>query len=260
MAIKKKSREEIEEMRQAGRRVYQVLEYLRSQVKPGVSTGALGKAADAKISELGGKALFRGVPNPYAGYPFPAAICASIDDEVVHGIPSESRILQEGQIISLDCGVRYGRYCGDATITVAVGEVSEAVRRLMTVTQEVLDLAIQMIRPGVRWSQIAAKMQAHVELNGFSVVKDFVGHGIGVEMHEDPKIPNFVSRDLLRNDILLEPGMVLAVEPMVNMGGSAVRYGKDGWVVVTADHQPSVHFEHTIAVTQDGSDVLTDGR
>lgn len=260
MTIQKKSKDEIEQMRQAGRIVYQVLEHLRSLVKPGVSTGMLGRAADEKISELGGKALFRGVPNPYAGYPFPAAICASIDDEVVHGIPSDSRILNEGQIISIDCGVRYGRYCGDATITVAVGEISDSVRRLMTVTQKVLDIAIQMIRPGVRWSQIAAKMQAHVELNGYSVVKDFVGHGIGVEMHEDPKIPNFVSRELLRNDILLEAGMVLAVEPMVNMGSSAVRYGKDGWVVCTTDHQPSVHCEHTIAVTEDGSDVLTDGR
>jgi methionyl aminopeptidase len=260
MAIKIRDKSEIERMRRAGRIVRQVLSHLAELVKPGATTGLLDQAADAKIRELGAKALFRGVPNPRAGYPFPACICASIDDEVVHGIPSEGRVLLEGQIISIDCGVRYDGYCGDAAVTLPVGRVSDNVRRLLEVTQETLAVAVENIRPGLKWSQVAAKMQAQVEKNGFSVVTDFVGHGIGTEMHEDPKIPNFVSRDLLRNDILLEPGMVLAVEPMVNMGTSAVRYGSDGWTVLTADRMPSAHFEHTIAVTATGSDILTDGR
>jgi methionyl aminopeptidase len=260
MSIKLKTKAEIEEMRKAGRIVYQVLEHLRTLAKPGISTGELDRAAEKMTEELGADPLFRGVPNPHAGYSFPACICASVDDEVVHGIPKEDRVLKEGQIISIDFGVRFGRFCGDSAKTFPIGEVSASVKRLLTNTQEVLQIAIENIKPGLKWSQVAAKMQAHVERAGFSVVTDFVGHGIGVEMHEDPKIPNYVSRDLLRHDILLEPGMVIAVEPMVNMGGSAVRYGKDGWTVLTADHLPSAHFEHTIAVTESGADVLTDGR
>jgi methionyl aminopeptidase len=239
--------------------VYDVLVHLATLVKPGVSTGELDRAADEKIREMGGLALFRGVPNPRAGYPFPACICASVDDEVVHGIPNDGRVLKEGQVISIDCGVRYDGYCGDAAVTIPVGKIDDGMKRLLAVTQETLAIAVELIRPGIKWSQVAAKMQSHVERSGFSVVTDFVGHGIGKEMHEDPKIPNFVSRDLLRNDILLEPGMVLAVEPMVNMGGSSVRYGADGWTVLTSDHKASAHFEHTIAVTETGSDILTDG-
>jgi len=260
MTAKLKTKAEIEQMRLAGRMVYEALKYVREIAKPGVSTGELDRAADSKIKEFGGKALFRGVPNPRAGYPFPACICASIDDEVVHGIPRDDRILKEGQIISIDCGVRYGRFCGDAAVTIPIGNVSEKVQRLLTVTQETLQIAVDMMKPGVKWSQVAARMQAHVERSGFAVVVDFVGHGIGVDMHEDPKVPNYVSRDLLRHDILLEPGLVLAVEPMVNMGTSAVRYGDDGWTILTADRQPSAHFEHTIAITEHGADVLTDGR
>ncbi len=258
MAIKIKTQEEIEQMRQAGRIVRKVLMHLRDIIRPGITTQELDEHADKMIEDLGGKALFRGVPNPKAGYPFPACICVSIDNEVVHGIPSDERVLQEGQIVSIDCGVRYNGYCGDAACTFGVGEVSDAKRKLMSVTEETLKIAIDNIKPGVRWSKIAAKMQAYVERNGFSVVKDFVGHGIGRDMHEDPKIPNFVSNDLLRNDIILEPGMVLAVEPMVNMGTSSVVYGADGWTILTADNLPSAHFEHSIAVTKDGASVLTE--
>ncbi len=259
MAIRIKTQEEIDKMRQAGRIVRKVLEHLERIIRPGMTTEELDNQADAMIVSLGGKALFRGVPNPKAGYPFPACICVSIDDEVVHGIPSNERVLEEGQIVSIDCGVRYAGYCGDAAATFAVGQVSDAKRKLMSVTKRTLEIAIENIKPGVRWSKIAAKMQAYVEKNGFSVVTDFVGHGIGKDMHEDPKIPNFVSNELLRNDIVLEPGMVLAVEPMVNMGTSSVRYGTDGWTILTADNLPSAHFEHSIAVTRDGASVLTDG-
>ncbi len=258
MAIRIKTQEEIERMKRAGRIVRRVLERLGEIIRPGITTEELDKTADDMIVGLGGKALFRGVPNPKAGYPFPSCICVSIDEEVVHGIPSSERVLEEGQIVSIDCGVRYEGYCGDAASTFAVGQISEAKRKLMDVTKRTLEIAIENMRPGARWSKIAAKMQAHVEKNGFSVVTDFVGHGIGRDMHEDPKIPNFVSNELLRNDIVLEPGMVLAVEPMVNMGTSAVRYGKDGWTILTADNLPSAHFEHSIAVTSDGACVLTE--
>ncbi len=257
MAIKIKSKSEIEKMRRAGQIVREVLEHLGTLIKPGISTAFLADEADALIVEKGGKALFKGVPNPHAGYPFPACICASIDAEVVHGIPSEERILAEGQIISIDCGVRVDGYCGDSACTFPVGEVSEDRKKLMEVTKKTLGIAVANIKPGVKWSAVAAKMQSFVEKNGFSVVTDFVGHGIGKEMHEDPKVPNYVSRDLLKNDILLEPGMVLAVEPMVNTGTGDVAYGNDGWTVLTVDRRPSAHFEHTIAVTDDGSAVLT---
>jgi len=260
MAIKIKTQAEIEKMRQAGRIVWQVLERLRQVIKPGVTTADLDREADEMIVSLGGKALFRGVPNPRAGYPFPACICVSIDSEVVHGIPSDQRVLEEGQIVSIDCGVRYEGYCGDAATTFAVGKVSDTKQKLMDVTKQALEIAIENIKPGIRWSKIAAKMQSYVEKNGFAVVTEFVGHGIGKEMHEDPKVPNFVSNELLKNDIVLEPGMVIAVEPMVNMGTSAVRYGTDGWTILTADNLPSAHFEHSIAVTQDGASVLTDGK
>jgi methionyl aminopeptidase len=259
MAIRIKDKAQIERMRQAGRIVYEVLQHLRGLVRPGVTTGELDREADAMIEKFGAKALFKGVPNPKAGYPFPSCLCVSVDDEVVHGIPRDDRILAEGQIVSIDCGVRYQGFCGDAAVTLPVGEVLESSKKLIRITEEMLDVAINEIKPGLKWSQVASKMQAHVEKNGFSVVREFVGHGIGVEMHEDPKIPNFVSRDLLRNDILLEAGMVLAVEPMVNMGGSTVMYGTDGWTVLTADHLPSAHVEHTMAITENGVTVLTDG-
>jgi len=260
MAIKLKDRSQIEKMRQAGNIVHRILELLRMTAKVGVSTAMLERLADEKIREAGAQALFRGVPNPRAGYPFPACICTSIDDEVVHGIPNEARILEEGQVISIDCGVRYKGFCGDAAETIAVGRISAKKQALLDITRETLEIAIAEIKPGVRWSQVAAKMQAHVEQAGLAVVTSFVGHGIGTEMWEDPKIPNYVTRELLKNDIVLEPGMVLAVEPMVNLGTSAVEYADDGWTVVTQDRQPSAHFEHTVAVTENGVDVLTDGR
>lgn len=261
MAIKLKDKSQLEKMRQAGRIVFRVLEQLRAGIEPGVTTtGDLGRIADESIRSAGAQALFRGVPNPRAGYPFPACICTSIDDEVVHGIPSDDRVLQEGQIVSIDCGVRYKGFCGDSAVTLAVGKISAKMQKLLDVTLQALEIAIAQLRPGLKWSEVAAKMQAHVEQANFAVVTSFVGHGIGTEMWEDPKIPNYVSRELLRNDIILASGMVLAIEPMVNIGTSAVEYSKDGWTVMTKDRHPSAHFEHTIAVTDDGADILTDGR
>lgn len=245
-------------MRQAGRIVHEVLTAMEQAIEPGITTRQLEKLADDIIDAHDSEALFRGVPNPLAGYPFPSCICASANEQVVHGIPGE-KPLEAGDIISIDCGVKKQGFCGDAARTYAVGEISPSARKLMDVTKEVLDLAIREIEPGKRWSQIAAPMQKVAEDAGFSVVKDFVGHGIGSSMHEDPKIPNFVSADLKRTDFTLKPGMVLAVEPMVNAGGSAVKYATDKWTVLTRDGSLSAHFEHTIAVTDNGSDVLTDG-
>ena len=189
--------------------------------------------------------------------PFPGVICASINEQVVHGIPSKQVMLKEGDILSIDFGVRLRGYCGDAAVTVAIGEISEENRRLMDITKEALDMAIAMAAPGVRWSKIAGEMQKMAESAGFSVVTEFVGHGIGTQMHEEPRVPNFVSEELLANDIVLAEGMILAVEPMINSGVSEVRTLKDGWTVVTSDGKCSAHFEHTIAITGRGCEVLT---
>jgi len=260
MAIKLKTQQQIEKMRQAGRVVHEVLQRLAEMIEPGMTTAELDREAERLIIQLDSKPLFKGVPNPRAGFPFPACICTSIDDEVVHGIPSDKRVLKQGQIISIDCGVKHQGFCGDAAVTVPVGQVQPQVRKLLDVTRQTLEIAVRAIKPGARWSEVAARMQAHAEAAGFSVVRDFVGHGIGREMHEDPKIPNFVSPELLRNDIMLKEGMVLAVEPMVNMGTWSVKPGPDGWTILTQDGLPSAHFEHTVAVSDGRALVLTDGR
>ena len=192
-----------------------------------------------------------------AKIPFPGAICTSVNEQLVHGIPSDKTNLHDGDILSIDFGVRLNGYCGDSAITIPIGEISREKRRLMDLTKSLLDIAIEKAAPNVKWSQIAAVMQEKAESAGFSVVRDFVGHGIGTNMHEDPKVPNFVSRELLANDIVLTEGMVIAVEPMVNAGSSAVRTLRNGWTVVTKDKKCSAHFEHTIAIVENGCEVLT---
>jgi methionyl aminopeptidase len=257
MAITLRSRREIELMRNAGAVVADVLSKLKEIVRPGVSTAHLDEVAGKMAKEAGAQPLFKGVRSPYARMPFPGVICASINEQVVHGIPSEQVLLKEGDILSIDFGIRLAGYCGDAAVTVAIGEVSEEKRRLMNITRQALEIAIAHARPGIRWSRIAAEMQKTAESAGFSVVKEFVGHGIGSQMHEEPRVPNFVSDELLADDIVLAEGMVLAVEPMINAGTSEVRTLKDGWTVVTRDGKSSAHFEHTIAITGDGCEVLT---
>lgn len=258
MAVLKSPRE-LELMRAAGRVVYQVLQRLREVVKPGVTTGELGRIADELIVAAGGVALFKGVQTQNTKFPFPAAICASVNEEVVHGIPGD-RVLKEGDIISVDCGVRLRGYCGDSATTIAVGSISRESQRLLDVTSSSLDLAISEMAPGRYWSEIASAIQAHVEKAGFSVVREFVGHGIGQEMHEEPKVPNYSDRKQRKDDFRLEPGLVLAVEPMVNAGSKDVKAGDwTGWPQVTKDGKPSAHFEHTVAVTNEGVDILTDG-
>lgn len=257
MAITLRSRREIELMRKAGAVVADVLLKLKDMAKPGVTTAQLDSVASQMAADAGAEVLFKGVRSPLSKIPFPGAICASINEQVVHGIPSEKTKLKNGDILSIDYGVRLEDYCADAAVTVAIGEVSEDKRALMDITQRILEIAISRAAPEVRWSQIATQMQQVAENAGFSVVRDFVGHGIGRKMHEEPRVPNFVSRELLTNDIILAEGMVLAVEPMINAGSSAVRTLKNGWTVVTKDSRCSAHYEHTIAIVENGCEVLT---
>jgi methionyl aminopeptidase len=257
MTITLRSRREIELLREAGAIVAQVLSKLQEETRPGVNTSELNKLALSITKDAGGIALFEGVPNAYGGPAFPGAICASVNEQVVHGIPSKGTVLKDGDILSVDFGVKLNGYCGDAAVTIAVGNISEENQRLMDVTKGLLDLAIEMCKPGIKWSQVAGAMESKAKDAGFSVVTDFVGHGIGTEMHEEPKLPNFVSKGLLRNDLVLKEGMILAVEPMVNVGRKTVKILKDGWTIVTSDSKCSAHFEHTIAIVKDGCEVMT---
>jgi len=259
VAIKLKSPDDIERMRRAGRVVRRVLDSVGRLVAPGVTTQELDAEAERLCLAADAVCLFKGVPGRGGAGPFPGNACISVNEEVVHGIPS-GRKVAGGDIVSVDFGVRLDGWCGDAAETFIVGPVAPDVRRLVDVTRNALTIAIEMCRPAERWSTIAATMQDYVEGEGFSVVREFVGHGIGTEMHEDPKVPNFVSRELRRRDIVLAEGMVLAIEPMVNMGSSKVSGLADGWTVVTGDGRPSAHFEHSVAITAAGATVLTDGR
>jgi methionyl aminopeptidase len=259
VAIRLKTSDQIERMREAGRLVRRVLDSLAEMIAPGMTTKELNAEAERQCHVAGAEALFKGVPGRGGAGPFPGCICASLNEQLVHGIPSDRRI-RPGDIISVDFGVKLGGWCGDAAETFVVPKVSEVVQRLVDVTRNSLVVAIEMTHPGEKWSNIARAMQSYIEGEGFSVVREFVGHGIGSEMWEDPKVPNFVSRELEMRDIVLEEGMVLAVEPMVNMGSPCVEYEEDGWTVVTQDRLPSAHFEHTLAVTDTGVSVLTDGR
>jgi len=254
-----KSPREIELMRAAGQLVHAVLCEIEAHVRPGATTAELDRIAAARISQAGATALFKGVRNPQARFPFPASICSSVNEEVVHGVPNE-RPLVEGDIISVDCGVRLNSYCGDAARTIAVGRPSGQARKLIDVTREALEIAIRAIRPKLRWSAIARQMQTHVERHGFSVVREFVGHGIGREMHEAPQIPNYVARATRQNDFELVPGMTLAIEPMVTAGRPEVEFrDRDRWSVVTKDRSLAAHFEHTVAVTDEAALVLSNG-
>ena len=237
-------------MRRAGRVVRETLELVRSLEKPGVTTLDLEKAAEAKIVGMGAKPAFKG----YHGYP--CVLCTSVNSEVVHGIPSQRRVLKEGDIVSVDCGAFVDGYCGDSAITVPVGEKIDAkTARLVEVTEKSLHAGIAVVKPGATLGDVGAAVQAVVEAAGFSVVRDFVGHGIGQAMHEDPQVPNFGSAG---RGMKLKAGMVIAIEPMVNAGDADVVVLNDGWTAVTTDGSMSAHFEHTVAVTPTGARILTD--
>ncbi len=249
MAIILKTPQEIEKMRRAGKIVHDVLEHVRAHVKAGASTLDLEQAAVEKIAESGAVPAFKG----YRGYP--CVLCTSVNEEVVHGIPSADRVLQDGDIVSIDCGVVIDGYYGDSAITVPVGaKVSDRARRLLEVTRASLESAIREVKPGATLGDIGAAVQEVVEADGFSVVRDFVGHGIGTRMHEDPQVPNYGRRG---QGTKLRVGMVIAIEPMVNAGKAGVQVLEDGWTAVTEDGSLSAHFEHTVAVTDEGAVILT---
>ncbi len=242
-----KSPPEIEKMRQSNQIVAEILEEVKKAVRPGITTRDLDELAETLTAKHGARPAFKG----YSGYP--ATLCASVNEEVIHGIPS-SRVLAEGDLLSLDFGVVYDGYYGDAAVTVPVGTVSELAERLMRTTEEALYLGIEQARPQNRLLSISAAIQRHVEARGFSVVRDFVGHGIGKSLHEKPQVPNF---GVSGKGIRLQPGMTLAIEPMINAGRPDVRVLADGWTAVTKDGSLSAHFEHSVAITEDGPVILS---
>jgi methionyl aminopeptidase len=250
MAIVCKSPAEIDKMRRSGRIVREVLDLVRSLVRPGATTMDLERAAEQKMKDLGAKPAFKGY------YDYPCVLCTSINEEIVHGIPSEKRLLTDGDIVSVDCGVVLEGYYGDAAITVPVGgEITPELRKLLKVTEESLYRGIEKVWIGNSVGDIGEAVQRHVESNGFSVVREFVGHGIGTRLHEDPQVPNYRSGG---PNPRLREGMVLAIEPMVNYGKPEARVLSDKWTAVTADGSYSAHFEHCVAVTKDGPVILTE--
>lgn len=254
--INLRSPREIGLMRRAGLLVWQAHQIAAELVKPGVTTREIDAAIEAFFADHQAIPLFKGVPGTV---PFPAVTCISVNEEVVHGIPGPRKLV-EGDIVSLDTGCKLDGWCGDAAVTRAVGRVSPEIQRLLDITKGTLDLAIAQMRVKTRWSQVAAEMQRFVEDSGFYVVETFVGHGIGREMHEDPQVPNFCSKQLIKKgDFDLRPGLVIAIEPMVNVGTQKVKGLSDHWTQVTKDGRPSAHFEHTVAMTKDGPVALTAG-
>jgi len=253
--IIRKSQAELEKMRQAGLLVYRILKRLKEMVDVGVTTLDLEAEAEKMIREAGAKPAFKGYYSPAAGTRYPYVLCTSVNDEVVHGMPSGKRQLKSGDIVSIDTGVQLDGYFGDSAITVPVGEVSEEVKRLLRVTEESLELGIRQMVAGNRLFDVCGAVERHVTANGFSVVREFVGHGIGASLHEEPQVPNYVDR---RNENpRLKEGIVLAIEPMVNAGRPDTKVLEDRWTAVTKDGSFAAHFEHCVAVTSNGPWVLT---
>ena len=243
-----KTQDEISRMRDANRIVVHVLDSLIAMIEPGVSTYELDRMAERMCADVGARPAFKG----YRG--FPAALCISLNEEVVHGIPSKKRVLRLGDVVSLDFGVLYRGFYGDSAITVGVGELSPRKRRLLQVTEDSLRQGLVKALPGNRVNDISRAIQECVEREAFSIVRDFVGHGIGRSLHEPPEVPNYAVNTPSPR---LRPGMVLAIEPMVNAGSHKVRVLRDGWTVVTADGSESAHFEHSVAITEDGCEILS---
>lgn len=248
-------------MRQAGLVVWHALKAIEPLVRPGATTAEIDAEVARVFAQNNAQPLFLNFPNSTPGWPpFPAATCISINEEVVHGIPSLRRKLIEGDIVSIDTGCKLNGWCGDAAVTYPVGKISQDKQSLLDVTRDVLFLAIELMGKCSRWSEIAIQMEKFVKSHKFTLVEDFVGHGIGRQMHEDPQVPNFLSRRSPRStDFRLEKGLVIAIEPMVNIGRKEVKVTSDCWTQVTRDGKPSAHFEHTVAITSSGPAVLTAG-
>jgi methionyl aminopeptidase len=253
--IVRKTASELEKMRQAGLLVWNILNKLGEMAVEGVSTLDLEVAAEKMIAAAGAKPAFKGYFVQAAGERYRYVLCTSINDEIVHGMPSAKRVLKAGDILSIDTGVELNGYFGDSALTVPIGEVNEEARRLMRVTAESLELAIQQVRAGNRLFDVCGTVERHVVSNGFSIVREFVGHGIGTKLHEEPQIPNYVDRK--NENPRLKEGMVLAIEPMVNAGGPESKVRNDKWTAVTKDGSYSAHYEHCVAVTENGPWVLT---
>jgi methionyl aminopeptidase len=256
--INLKSEREIGLMRQAGLCVWQAHQLIGEMIAPGVSTAEIDAVVTEHFARCGAVPLFLNYPNQEAGkVPFPSSVCTSVNEQVVHGIPNHKPLL-EGDVVSIDTGCRLNGWCGDAAWTYKVGRVTAEVQRLLDVTLGTLELAFELMHTKSKWSQVAREMDTYVRDHGYSTVECFVGHGIGRQMHEEPQVPNFLSRGLRGSgDFRLEPGLVIAVEPMVNMGTKRVKLHRDHWTQSTADGKPSAHFEHTIAITRDGPTLLT---
>src|ERR1041385_4281890 len=253
--IVRKNTAELQKMRAAGLLVWKILQALKEMVREGATTYELEVAAAKMMAEAGARPAFKGYKSASADTKFPFVLCTSVNEEIVHGMPSQKRVLKRGDIVSIDTGVQLNGYYGDSALTVGVGEISPDAQRLMDVTRESLELAIEKARPGNRLFDICGTVERHVTANGFSIVREFVGHGIGTQMHEEPQIPNYVDRR--GENPRLKEGMVLAIEPMVNAGKPGSRVKPDRWTAVTEDGRYSAHFEHTVAITANGPWVLT---
>ncbi len=251
-----KSPREIDLLRDAGLVVAEALEIMREHARPGVTTAELDRLAEEHIRARGAEPAFKGYRVPGVKLPYPASICASINEEVVHGIPGD-RALAEGDLLSIDVGARLKKYYGDAAVTIPIGRVAPAAARLLEAGRGALGAAIASIHPGMALKELSRAIQEHAESRGFSVVRKFVGHGIGQKMHEDPQVPNFVGAGSPAADVRLPAGTVIAIEPMLNAGGDGVEVLDNSWTVRTRDRRLSVHFEHTVAVTEAGARVLT---
>jgi methionyl aminopeptidase len=253
--IIRKSPAELEKMRRAGLLVHEILQRVSSMVQEGVTTHDLEEVAEKMMKDAGAKPAFKGYYVPAAGSKYPFVLCTSVNEEVVHGMPSVKRVLKSGDIVSIDTGVSLEGYFGDSAVTVPVGEISEEVKKLLRVTRESLELAIGQMKVGNRLFDVCGAVERHVTSHGFTIVREFVGHGIGTELHEEPQVPNYVDR---RNENpRLKEGMVLAIEPMVNAGRPETKVLSDRWTAVTRDGKYAAHFEHCVAVTENGPWVLT---
>jgi methionyl aminopeptidase len=253
MKIFLKTEDEIELMRQANRLVGKTLGELAKHIKPGATTLQLDKIANEFIRDNGAVPTFKGFPNPYGG-PFPASICTSVNDVVVHGVPNKETVLKEGDIISIDCGTLLNGFNGDSCYTFCVGEVSEEVRKLLKVTKESLYLGIEAAQAGRHLGDISSAVQDHCEAFGYGIVRELTGHGIGREMHEDPQVPNYGRRG---NGVMLKAAMCIAIEPMITMGKRDIWLDQDRWSVRTRDGKPAAHFEHTIAIRKGQAEILS---